>query len=375
MSSLIAGLYHVLIPWKEIVQPLLYQSVAFTSTNQFEKFFKRLHAADQKWDSIRRIPFSTPGRWVQCLNLSEVPFESQAQALRLDGMLTQIFPLIPFLSSFDINPSFVLSRRALTSLAQRDGSTNIRSLAGLSYLSPSTSIVDEDPFVQILRACPNLEEFIVVGQGLDPTELEFDFSGSVDLPSLVAFKPLDLPKLRLISLLSMHSSPLMQALLSSPLPALRKLELTPYDDIPYPASLSTEFIIAHGKTLNSLQLMTPKSWPTRLRPSPQNILEYAPTLNHLSLEAPLPNLRLKEAHPLKILSIARPTPDFWRVLEGILPNLPNLAVIRTRDVKWLRKGVSLMAHGAGVQGEMKEWKRRLERRKIHLLDTDWRAFE
>ncbi|KAF9535877.1 hypothetical protein CPB83DRAFT_780161 [Crepidotus variabilis] len=359
----------------EIMQPLLYNSVVFTRLQQFEKFFKRLHNADQKWDSIRRIPFSTPGRWVQNVDLSDLPFEGQAQAMHLDGMLSQLFQLTPFLSSFMINPAFLLSKRALASLAQRESSSNIRRLVGLSYLPPPTSAADEDPFVQLLRSCPNIEEFIIVGQGLDPTELEFNFSGSMDLPSLIAFKPLDLPKLRLISILSMHSSPLMQALLNSPLPSLRKLELTPYDDIPYPASLSTEFIIAHGKSLHSLQLLTPKSWPTRLRPSPERLLEYCPNLNHLSLETPLPDLRLTDAHQLRILSIARPTPDFWRVLEERLPFLPNLAVVRTRDVRWLRKGISSMAQGAGVQGEMREWKRRLERRNIQLLDTDWRRCE
>ena len=309
------------------------------------------------------------------MDLSELAFEGQAFALKLDNILTQLFPLTPSLSTLSVNPPFVLSRRALHSLAQREGAINIRSLVGLSYVPPPSSDANKDPFVQLLRSCPNIEELIIVGQGLDPAKLEFNFSG-IDLPSLIAFKttfePLFLPKLRFLSLLSMHSSPLMQALLKSPLPALKKLEITPYDDIPYPASLSTEFIINHGKYLKSLLLCTPKSWPTRLRPSSEKLLIHCPNLNHLSCELPLPNLNLIDKHNLGILSIPKPSAEFWSNLERNFPLLPNLAALRIRDVRWLRKGVSSVAREAGVQGEMREWKRRLERRRIHLLDADWK---
>lgn len=310
------------------------------------------------------------------MDLSGIVFEGQALALQLDNLLTHIFPLTPFLSTLFVNPYFVLSKRALSSLTYREGSVNIRSLIGLGYLPSQTSAADDDPFVQLLRNCPNIEQLAIVGQGLDPTELEFDFSG-IDLPSLINFKlnfkPLSLQKLRFLSLLSMHSSPLMEALLKSSLPALRKLEITPYDDIPYPAALSTEFIATHGRSLKSLLLFTPKSWPTRLRPSSEMLLSYCPNLNHLSCESPVPNIRLSETHGLRILSIPRPSVDSWGMLENNLPMLPHLLVLRARDVKWLRKGVSSVAQSTGVQGQMRDWKRRLERRNIQLLDADWKA--
>lgn len=245
-------------------------------------------------------------------------------------------------------------------------------MSGLSYLPPPTAIPDEDPFVQLLRNTPNLEVFVVIGQGLDPTELEFNFPGvTFEVPSMLDFKPLSLTKIQTLTLLSIHSSPLVLALLNSPLPCLKKLTVTPYDDIPYPASLISEFINAHGATLSSLLLFTPKSWPTRLHPSPDNILISSPNLNHLSLEAPLPSLKLTEKHQLRILSIPRPTADFWKELERLFPLLPGLAILRVRDVRWLRKGVSTRAQEAGVQGEMREWKRRLDRRRILLVDADW----
>lgn len=338
--------------------------------SSLEKFFNRLYAADQKWDGLRRIPYSTPGRWVQNIDLSDIGFESQPQAIQFDTIMTKLFPLTPFLASLSVNPSLIMSRRALSSLSSREGSMYIRSLSGISYFTPHSSVPDEDPFVQLLRNCPNLEELYIVGQGVDPLELEFNAS-AFDYPSMTHFHPLRLHKLRLLSLLSMHSSPLMLALLHSPLPALKKLTLTPYHDFQYPVSLVSEFMSTHGSMLSSLLLYTPKSWPTRLHPSPEDVLIYAPNLHHLSLEKPLPDLQLHSKHPLSILSIPRPKSEFWRTLERLLPLLPNLLAVRARDVRWLRKGISFRAQAAGIQGEMLEWKRRLERRGIRMLDCDW----
>ncbi|PPQ64245.1 hypothetical protein CVT24_008648 [Panaeolus cyanescens] len=354
----------------DIVLPLIYETARISNMSSLEKFFNRLYAADQKWDGLRRIPYSTPGRWVQNIDLSDIAFESQPQAIHFDTILTKLFPLTPFLMSLSINPSLILSRRALVSLASREGSVYLRSLSGISYFTPFSPVPDEDPFVQLLRNCPNLEELYIVGQGLDPLELEFNLS-ALDFPSMKAFHPLRLPKLRFLSMLSMHSSPLMLALLHSPLPGLRKLTLTPYHDFPYPVSLASEFISTHGTMLSSLLLFTPKSWPTRLHPSSEDLLIQAPNLRHLSLENPLPDLQLHGKHPLSILSIPRPKPEFWRTLERLLPLLPNLVAVRARDVRWLRKGISSHAQTAGVQGEMCEWKKRLERRGIRMLDSDW----
>ena len=360
--------------FQEIALPLLYASIRISKIEKLEAFYQRLHVAEQKWDSIRRIPYSSPGRWVQALDVRDLAFEGQAQALMLDSLLTQIFPLVPFLSSLSVNPSFVLSRRVLSALSQREGSVNLRSLTGLSYVPPPSMLPDEDPFVNLLRCCPNLEVLGIIGQGLDPTELQLD-AADVELPSLATFRPLSLPNLRILSLLSMHSSPLMLALLRSPLPGITKLTVTPYNDIPYPASLVSELIATHGPALSSLMLLTLKSWPTRLRPSPPGLLDLAPHLNHLSLESPLPSLSLNQKHGLKILSIPRPTPNFWMTLERLLPLLPDLTFIRARDVHWLKKGISSVAQEAGIQGEMRLWKRRLERRGIRLLDANWHEHE
>lgn len=275
-----------------------------------------------------------------------------------------------------------MSRRVLQSLAQREGAVNLRRLEGFQYFHPTSPIPDEDPFVQLLRQCPNIEELDITGQGIDPTELELifeQFSMEVDAypPTFdtESFVPLNLPKLRTLTLLSMHHSPLMLALLYTPLPALSKLTLTPYGDIPFPVSLASQFITIHGHSLRSLLLSTPKSWPTRLHPSPTDLLSSCPRLRHLSLEKPLPHLGLLEQHPLQILSIPRPDVEFWPTLEKLLPLLPHLHVLRAQEVKKLQKGLSSMAQEAGVQGEVKVWRRRLLRRGVRVLDAEWNEFD
>ena len=53
---------------------------------------------DQKWDSIRRVIYSTPGRWVQILDLNQLAFMDHAQVVLIDFPLTRLFQLTPFLS-------------------------------------------------------------------------------------------------------------------------------------------------------------------------------------------------------------------------------------------------------------------------------------
>ncbi|KAJ3575245.1 hypothetical protein NP233_g1233 [Leucocoprinus birnbaumii] len=368
--------------FKDVALPILYSTVTLISIDKLEQFYARLYTADQKWDSIRRIPYSTPGRWVLNLDLSGLALEGSKQALRLDSLLALLFPLTPFVRHLSFNPSFTMSRRVIHSLAQREGAVNIRSLEGLAYFKPPSTLPDEDPFVQLLRRCPNIEELEIIGHGVDPNELELIFETFIideEHPhsrDLDSFSPLDLPNLRTLTLLSMHHSPLMLGLLHSPLPSLRKLTLTPYDDIPFPISLSTKFIATHGSNLRSLLLSTPKSWPTRLHPSPVDILHSCPTLRHLSLENPLPQLTLpSEKHPLQILSIPRPSADNWLVVDKLSRQLPRLHVLRASEVRKLKKGLSSRAQEAGVQGEVKEWRRRLFRRGIRVLDADWNEFD
>ncbi|GLB35773.1 hypothetical protein LshimejAT787_0300610 [Lyophyllum shimeji] len=171
----------------EIALPLVYAAVELPTIVSLEKFQQRLHLAEQKWDSIRRIPYSAPGRWVQTLDLSRLAFTGQAQALQFDSILTKLFPLVPFLARLTMNPSFVLSRRAMAALGEREGAVKLRALEGISYIPGRMPSWDQDPLIQLLRNCPHLEEIDVIGQGPDPVELEFTFRDDEAAHSLSAF--------------------------------------------------------------------------------------------------------------------------------------------------------------------------------------------
>ncbi|KAI9062955.1 hypothetical protein FKP32DRAFT_1573116 [Trametes sanguinea] len=354
-----------------VALPLFYAHIRISSMRVLERLTARLRAADQQWDSIRRIPYSAPGRWIQTLDISALGSTYPEDAYHLDALLNLISPLVPFLTNLVVSPQIALSRRALSSLSERDGASNLRVLRGVQLRTAVQGY--EDAFVELLRACTRLEELEVFGTGLDSADLLVTQNDASCPPP--HFRSLHLPFLCRLAVLSMPTSPLLLALLHSPLPALRHLTVTPYDEISVPASVIPRFIATHGESLSSLYLHTVKQWPTALFPSPTTLLETCPSLRHLSLELPLPRLRLCSMthHHLEILSVARPSPEFLVILEGLLPKLPKLRFVRSRDVKWLRGGMSAKARQAGVQGEMLVWKRKLGRRGIQLLDAEWKA--
>ena len=308
----------------------------------------------------------------------------------MDEFLTKLFPLLPFMSTFVLNTTIALSRRALAALTFRDGCQHLKSLKGIK--APAAySInqdhhlalgVDSDPLVQLIRNSVHLEEIEIHGPGFDFLEVGFAFQFAGILPPVELEKeepvlqmsdPLRLNNLRSLSILSTPASPLMVALLSSGLPSLQRLAVTPYDDLPYPTSLVSKFIHIHGPTLRSLHFYTPKdTWPTVSHPSPSDILFTCPNLTHLSLEFPLPELEIPagDGHPLQILSIPRPNRRYYQTVSAIATSLNNLRVVRTRDVRWLRRGIISQAMETGTQGEMREWKRRLAPRGVSLLDAD-----
>jgi hypothetical protein len=373
---------------------VFYSRVSIQSLWQLDKFTARLHAADKQWDSLRRIPYSVPGRWVQDLDLSGLDC-GRINHLPVDELLTRLFPLLPFMSIFVLNTTIKLSGRALAALTFRDGSERLKSLKG--FQAPTThplnqthypaSAVDCDPLVRLIRKSPQLEEIEIHGPGFDSLEMDFALQVAGDLPpaelegeDLVPqmSDPLKLNHLRSLSMPSTHTSPLMFSLLSSDLPSLCRLTVTPCEDLPYPRSLVSKFIQIHGSTLRSLHFHTSKdTWPTVFHPSPSDILITCPNLTHLSLEFPLPELKIPQGndHPLRILSIPRPNHHCYQTVSRIVSSLKHLQVVRTRDVRWLRRGIASQAMETGTQGEMREWKRRFASRDVVLLDADMNRYE
>jgi hypothetical protein len=193
---------------------------------------------------------------------------------------------------------------------------------------------------------------------------------------------LHLPHLKFLCISALPICPLLLTLLRTPLPALRHVMVIPYSDVHIAPQLGA-LLAAHGRNLISLSISTARHLPiapptgdTR----PLALLGSCPELQFLALDHPLPALappasqsdERQQPHPLRVLTIPRPNARFLRELEVLLPHLPSLGVVRARTVRWLRAGVSGKALEAGVQGEMHEWRRRLARKGVRVVDGEWR---
>ncbi|KAI9446796.1 hypothetical protein H4582DRAFT_1908448 [Lactarius indigo] len=375
-------------PWVEIVLPLLYSNVHIFTASAFEKFAAHLCSSDQRWDSIRRIPYSTPGRWVRGLDLSEMA-PSAIESLSVDTHLTRLFPLLPSLTGLYLIPEMVLSNRALAALQCKDGIGELRLLKGLKISVPGDLASVQPPFVtkfdpiaELLWHCPRLEQLEIlctdtVNAELEPV-MDLDLLGLLrDEGSTLSLPPtLHLSHLKYISLSEIPICPLLLTLLRTSLPALRHIVWTPCSDVDTTPQLGA-LLAMHGRNLVSLSINTPRHLPI------------SPTMGHarplalaryLALDHPLPALAPPMAqsdgppqpHPLRVLTIPRPSARFLRELEVLLPRLPALTVVRARTVRWLRAGVSGKALEAGVQGEMHEWRRRFARKGVRVVDGEWR---
>jgi len=362
----------------------------FTVSN-LQRFTAHLSSSDQCWDSIRRIPYSTPGRWVQTLDLSEIVLANSTELLAADSSFTRLCPLLPFLTTLYFIPDMLLSNRALAALECKDGIGELRSLRGLKVSAPAAHASAQpltditpgpDSLIRLLRNCPFLESLEIAC--VDPIGPDLESIIDLDLDSALS-PPLHLPDLKSLSLCAIPICALFLTLLRTSLPELRHLAVTPYSGR-HTAQLSA-LLAAHGRSLTSLRINRPHHLPTSTGdvPPPQ-VLTSCPELHYLALGQPLPEVLMLPAapalddgdgepphpHPLRVLTIPRPSARFLREVEAMLPRLPVLAVVRARTVRWLCAGVSRKALEAGVQGEMHEWRRRFARRGVRLVDGDWR---
>ena len=367
------------------------------TTSAFEKFASHLCSSDQRWDSIRRIPYSTPGRWVRELDLSGME-PSSVESLSVDTHLTRLFPLLPSLTSICLIPEMVLSNRALIALQCKDGIGGLRSLRGLKVSVPGELASVQPPFVttfdpiaKLLQHCPRLEQLEILCTDTVNPELE----SVMDLELLGLLRDeggegstfscpltLHLPHLKFLCISALPICPLLLTLLRTPLPALRHIVVIPYSDVHIAPQLAA-LLAAHGRNLISLSISTARHLPispTTGDTRPLALLGSCPELQYLALDHPLPALvspvtqcdERPQPHPLRVLTIPRPNARFLRELEVLLPHLPALSVVRARTVRWLRAGVSGKALEAGVQGEMHEWRRRLARKGVRVVDGEWR---
>ena len=316
----------------------------------------------------------------------------------MDTHLTRLFPLLPSLTNVYLIPEMVLSNRALAALQCKDGIGELRSLKGFKVSVPGDLasvqppfVANFDPIAKLLWHCPRLEQLEILCtdtvnaelesvMDLDPLGLLRDEGGeglTLSLPPT-----LHLPHLKHLCLSAVPICPLLLTLLRTPLPALHHIVWTPYSDVDTTPQLGA-LLAAHGRNLISLSISTPRHLPissTTGDAQPLALLESCPELQYLALDHPLPALAPPAAqsdgppqpHPLRVLTIPRPSARFLRELEVLLPRLPALTVVRARTVRWLRAGVSRKALEAGVQGEMHEWRRRFARKGVRVVDGEWR---
>jgi hypothetical protein len=240
--------------------------------------------------------------------------------------------------------------------------TNLRGVHIPSH--PHASVQQSEALTSLLRSCINLQHLELLGSGLDP---DSDFPD----PEVVYSPPqMALPHLRSMSILHIPFSPVLHALSRAELPNMRALTISIYLGVD--GSDATRFLEAHAANLTTLTLAVAQTWPPTTTQIPTNILVICSNLRYLSLPSTPKTLTL-EAPPadspskLTILSVPRPTMEFLR--DVIEPLLPALREIRVREVKYLNKSMGIGAAGAGSSAAILDWRRRLARKRIVVLDA------
>lgn len=347
--------------------PILYANPSIASQASLLSLRDTLVKADMQWDAIRRIPYSTPGRWITTLDISTLGPNSIKSRLATDTALTQLFHLTPLLCHVKLHPKLVLSRRALKSLQESCGA-RLKSINGLGVpdaeMLPSTFVTD--PVTELLTWTPELEELEVVGGGIGDFEDEEDAEEEAEEDD--AGEPrqlLSLPNLQRLSLIAVPRSPVFLALLRASLPSLVDLTLTSYraeevDEqvlaaqalgipidgqggpgliggfpgpqqpaIPLSSSSSTSlFLQNHGEGLTKLTMLRAPDWPPIPFAPPPDLLTTSPNLKYLhfinekhSGNMDAPSIRLDpptKPHPMTDMTLSRPNEDLLSSLENIL---------------------------------------------------------
>ncbi|GJJ11437.1 hypothetical protein Clacol_005670 [Clathrus columnatus] len=360
--------------FKNIIYPIFFSYPPLPSFDSFSTFASILKISDKSWDSLRRIPYSTPGRWVQIVDLSHVTCYTPTERLIIDSLLIDLFPLLPFLTELAVSNTIRLSQRNILALARKEGIECLKVLKGLEWTPAYPSyLLPEDPLLSLLQAAKNLEGLDITGPGLQEDDMEIMNIPihQLNTPPPTPPPSLSLPFLRSLKLLSLPNGPIPDAFIRASMPQLYSLTITPYDDIP--SSSTSRILAVHGEKLKHLRFYSPKSWPPLRYKTPSNILFMAPSLETLTLTYPLPSLSLLHApHPVRLIRLPRPSGRYLSQLEAWLHMglLPNLKIIQMQEVRWIRPGLSHRAAEAGVQGELKEWKLRLSRLGVHILDMN-----
>lgn len=391
---------------------ILYSEIKIYTLRSLELLHHSVTAGDRRWDNLRRIPHSTPGRWIQSIDISALSndLSSRSAKFKADTCLNDIFHLTPFLTHLISDPKIVISGRVMRALGESHNPT-LRVIKGFApsedymYMPSSPWLLTRDPLIFLVRACAaTLEVLELVGPGATQDE---DTVAALISQRELAFPPIYLPRLHTLALAGLPCSPLFYTLLYSPIPSLVRLTFTIYPSRHSrdTQSSSAAFLANHGHSIESLILTTPPDWPPpdyvgTFTIPPQgskayfdhSILHLLPRLLRLNLSFPLPPLLLipNPATPLRTLLFPRPIPALLPFVlemahiggerspvESRMPgDRAGLRKVVWTKARWLRSDVgaaSRMARVAGDQSEMVRWRRALTKSSVQLIDADGKA--
>jgi len=363
----------------------------------------------------------TPDHRLRTLNLSLIRHLSATEYLQFDQGFIAISTMLPFLQQLLLHPTVMLTRRAMSSIADTETALSLVHLTGIhvpASTQPRARASLEDPLTNLIRCCINLRHIELLGTGLDVD------SDAEEDPGTSTPQGINLPYLQSMAVLHVPYCPLLRTLANSELPSLRALTISLYTSAPH--TDSTKFFEAHASKLTGLTLFTAQTWPPTSTHAPPDLLLKTPNLVYLSLPSsahrliapaiksikhtiestppaspsppasdgipassspsaflassspPLSSspMRARSAsqdrislspHPLRTLSIPRPTPELLsRVVEPIFKELREVHI---REVRYLRRGMGKSAEGAGSSASMTEWRWRLARRGVRVIDA------
>ncbi|KAG8800399.1 hypothetical protein FRC16_002955 [Serendipita sp. 398] len=344
--------------FKETMLPLLYSKPYLPSLEVFILFCERLLDGDRKWDNLRRIHHSTPGRWVEWLNFTYLSNLNNSQYLKFDRHLAQIFSVIPFLRYLNLPTTNMMTRPTMQALADSEIVSALKDLRGIHVPAPPNySFLQIESLTHLLRSCYMLRHLELIGSGLD------NDTDILDEDTVYCPASFSLPHLRSLCILHIPYSPILQVLSRAELPELRLLTISIYAD--KEKSDANAFLKVHGSNLTHLTLSATKH-------TLENLLVLCSSLRYLSLPTiPTAMMRPITPSPIAILSIPRPTMEF---LNGVVePFLTSLRQVHIREVRYLRRGLGVGAANTGSSAIILEWRRRLARRGVTVLDAQGRS--
>ncbi|WVW85715.1 hypothetical protein I302_107753 [Kwoniella bestiolae CBS 10118] len=361
------GLMSVCKAWKPLVMKYLYSSPYLSTT--LPALTSCVLSGDSKWSDINLHTFSIPGRFITLLDLTTIPNTLHATEIRKACLA--LFPLLPNLTHLKLSPGELPFH-----LEEVGYAPFVKTLKCLEGVQVDVNVNEDgkDGLVELLKRTTNLEVLSVFGSPAQRLEVE-----------LAEVQSLDLPRLHTLKMEDVKSGHLLNCLVSSDLPNLTRLSITPLGD------LTNTFQEIHGSKIRSLTYLQSKYdiWPFNtngtilpngLIPC-DKILDIYPNLQHLSflipdynqLELIISSLRDSPSRPLSTLTIykwqsspstssadgqpisSRNGVDTLSFLNGLARDPPRgLRRINLDGFRWVKLELGKIALDAGKSGQMRK---------------------